>query len=96
MPERPFIDLAREREERPDQEAITSVASDAFADATCGAVRAIASVTLLVGGRCRIAAFCGLSDADKRELRGALMDMADEIGRAKPGYLIEIRPGLKD
>lgn len=96
MTEKPVISLARERDERPDQVAITDIAAGCYAHAQTGATVAVAHVSLLSGGRDHWAAYTGLTRADRMRLKGVIQELLDAISEAEEGQSIERIPGPKD
>lgn len=79
MSKKTVISISDERRELPDQEKIADIASDAYAHTRTGAVKAIATVTLLNGNKVTTGAYIGLSGYDRAALIGALHRLADQI-----------------
>ncbi|WP_299945350.1 hypothetical protein [uncultured Ruegeria sp.] len=79
MSDRPVIELARDRAERPDQERIGDICDELLGQRYGGEISAVAVVSLLNGGQVHSDAYAGLTRQQKMALVGALEELKARI-----------------
>ncbi|WP_372572903.1 hypothetical protein [Ruegeria jejuensis] len=79
MKEKPVIQLAQDRAEKPDQEAIGAVCDELQGQRYCGEISAVAVVSLLNGGGVHMDAYSGLTKVQRMALVGALEELKAKL-----------------
>jgi hypothetical protein len=77
--DRPIIELAQDRAERPDQERIGDICDELLGQRYAGEISAVAVVSLLNGGAIHAEAYSGLTQMQRMALVGALDELKARI-----------------
>lgn len=79
MSDRPVIELAQDRAERPDQERIGEICDELLGQRYSGEISAVAVVSLKNGGSVHMDAHAGLTQQQRLALVGALEELKARI-----------------